>query len=148
MSFNPHLDEMTVPVYSPLHRRGWMVTPRQFRLICKLNGKRTTSQRQLAVETGYSIAGVHRAIESLVTGGIIGKLTRRGRKGWTRLVVRDGAHAMKAHESNVPELGTPSISEDNAFIGYGNISSISEVVARLGARIVPTSLAIHDEEIS
>lgn len=136
MSFNPHLDEMTVPVYSPLHRRRWMVTPRQFRLIVKLNGARTTNQRQLAVETGYSLSGVHRAIESLVTGGIVAKLSIRGRKGWTRLVLKAGAHVMKAHEANVPELGTPSSTGSETGIQYGNIS-LRAVLS--GLRIVPTS---------
>ena len=118
--FNPHLDEMTVPVYSPFHKRPWMITPRQFRLVCKLNGQRTVTQRQLAAETGYSLHGVARALASLNAGGIVAKTTARGRKGWTRLVLRAGAHVMKPHEGNVPERGTTSIS---TFVStYGNIS--------------------------
>jgi hypothetical protein len=105
--YHSHLDHLTVPVYSPLHRRAWLITPRQFRLICKLNGARRFDQRSLARETGYSLHGLNRALHSLVTGGIIAVITRRGRKGWTLAQQRPGAHAMKASEANVPEQGRP-----------------------------------------
>lgn len=104
--YSAHLDSLTVPVYSPLHKRVWMITPRQFRVVCKINGTRSVTQRGLANETGYSLHGLHRAVESLVSGGIISKLSARGRNGWTRLAQRLGAHAMQAHERNVPEQGS------------------------------------------
>ena len=80
------------------------------------------TQRELANESGYSLAGAHRAIESLVTGGIIAKLARRGRKGWTRLVLRAGAHVLKASELNVPERGTPYLDLEREPVAmFGNI---------------------------
>lgn len=129
--YNPHLDEMTVPVWSPLHRRKWMITPRQYALITKIRGFRVGTQRDLAEESGYSIAGVHRAIESLVTGGIVGKLARRGRKGWTRLVLKAGVHLMKASEENVPERGTGSSTTT------GVLSETATLLGNISSRVSP-----------
>lgn len=140
---NPHLDELTVPVYSPLHRRAWMITPRQFRVVCRINGQRRVTQRGLAEETGYSLHGLHRALHSLTSGGIVAQSTHRGRKGWTRLVQRSGAHLMKAHELNVPEQreGIGTKCERTTF---GNILEVPPVVAArwLEGRVSPLPLSV------
>lgn len=89
-AYHAHLELLTLAVYSPLHRRRWLITPRQYRLIVEVFGGWHGDQRSLAARTGYSPSGLHRAIESLVTGGVLSKLAARGRNGHTRLRLRPG----------------------------------------------------------
>lgn len=122
MAYTAYRDQLTIPVYSPFHRRAWMISPAQFRLVCKINGSRTITQRRLVDETGYSLHGVNAAIRSLSAGGLVAVLTRRGRKGWTRLTQKAGVHIMKAHELNVPKRGVPPKVLTESGISLGNIS--------------------------
>lgn len=118
--FRSWIDDLTIPVWSPLHRRAWHVSPRQYRLLVLLFSGRRFTVRELAAESGYSVHGVHRAIESLVSGGLLVKRTIRGCKGWTWARVRAGAHALRA---NVPERErrTTSAQPESVADTLGNI---------------------------
>lgn len=109
-----HLALLTVPVWSPLHRKVWYITPNQYRLMARIYSGRRFTLRSLASELGYSLAGLHDALQALVTGGLVTVQTRLGCKGWTFAKVRPGAvvtealSRIKTLVGNVRSLGTTS----------------------------------------
>ena len=71
-------DRLTVEVWSPLHCRPWRISQAQFRVLVRVSdGGYKDDQRTLAAAVGMSLAGLNRALESLVAGGILSKVTRR-----------------------------------------------------------------------
>jgi hypothetical protein len=96
----PWMDLLTERAWSPTLRRNVLISKRQFALVAKVFGGRRTTQRELAASLGYSLGGVHAAEESLVTLGLVTKLTRLGCKGFTSLKGRIGAF-----NANVQEQG-------------------------------------------
>jgi hypothetical protein len=75
-----------------------MITPQQYKLVARvLPGWRGT-QRDLATSLGYSLSGLNEAIATLSKLGILARLTRRGRHGWTRLVMVRGVHLANVRE--------------------------------------------------
>ena len=114
----------TRQVYSPLHRRAWNITEGQWRLLILLRHGRRTTQRELAELAGYrSVHGAHRAINSLVTGGLIRIRTVRGRLGYTFAKLRDGARMLSASPI-VPERGTPVERRTESGSLFGNNSTL------------------------
>jgi predicted transcriptional regulator len=90
-----HLDTLTVPVFSPLHNRDWMITPREFRLMCRILAGRQFTLRELAAEIGYSRSGLQGALQSLISGGLVVVRTKLGCKGWTFAKVKPGVVATR-----------------------------------------------------
>jgi hypothetical protein len=88
--YQSHLDELTIAVLSPFHRRNWMITPRQYRLLVRVFRARRFTVRELAAELGYSRAGLADALRSLHRGGLIDLRTVRGRLGSTWARARAG----------------------------------------------------------
>jgi hypothetical protein len=85
-----------IAVYSPFWQhvsgRSAMITPQQYRLVARVLPGWQGNQRDLAASLGYSLAGLNEAITTLSKLGILARLTRRGRLGWTRLVMVRGVH--------------------------------------------------------
>lgn len=123
MSYTAHHDLLTVPVYSPTHKREWMVTPRQYRLLVRLFAGRRFTQRELAIELGYTRGGLADALKSLVSGGLLILHSGRGCRGWTWAKVRAGALAIRnarylgsTNSENYRENGSPSSESVTAWI--------------------------------
>ena len=94
----PWQHRMTVKVWSPYLRRNVRISKRQWRLLARTCSGGRFNQRELAAGLGYSLGGLHAALESMVTLGLAIKRTARGRKGWTFVSVRNGALAGNVHE--------------------------------------------------
>jgi len=94
----PWLDLLTESAYSPTWRRNVRISKRQWRLLARTASGGRFNQRELATGLGYSLGGLHAALESMVTLGLAIKRTARGRKGWTFVSVRNGALARNVHE--------------------------------------------------
>jgi DNA-binding MarR family transcriptional regulator len=94
----PWLDLLTESAYSPTWRRNVRISKRQWRLLARTASGGRFNQRDLATGLGYSLGGLHAALESMVTLGLAIKRTARGRKGWTFVSVRNGALAGNVHE--------------------------------------------------
>jgi len=116
----PWLDLLTETAYSPTWRRNVRISRRQWRLLARSFSGRRTRQRRLAADLGYSLSGLHAALESLVTLGLLVKRTRLGRKGWTWVEGRAGAL-----NGNVLQQGRTS--SKNVF----PLQNISAIVPRL-----------------
>jgi hypothetical protein len=89
-------------------RRTFWVPPRYHRLIARIfDGDRTT-QRALAESLGYSLSGLHHAIDSLKEMGIVARvITVRGRLGYTIIKVAKDITARVS--GNVPPTGRRDI---------------------------------------
>jgi len=113
-----HRALLTVPVFSPLHKRVWYITPHQYRLMCRLPDGRRFTLREFSTELGYSRSGLADALHSLVTGGLVAVQTRLGRKGFTFAKRRPGAvvtealSRIQALVGNVRSPGTSSSSKN------------------------------------
>lgn len=148
MSYTAHRDLLTVPVWSPLHRKVWYITPHQYQLMCRILSGRRFTLRTLAAEIGYSVGGLHDALQALVTGGLVAVQTRLGCKGWTFAKGKPGVVALRAAAAirdvltNVRSLGTSSSKTSSENVSpIANIpnqappgESFAEKMARYGYR--------------
>lgn len=91
-------DRLIVVVWSPLHQRQWTISDAQYSVMTAVYSGWSGSQRGLAAKVGLSLHGLERSVASLVNGGLLTKMTTRGRRGHTRLKVRDGVFVI----GNVP----------------------------------------------
>jgi hypothetical protein len=111
--YSGHLDRLTIAVHSPFwartHQgRDVMITPQQYRLVARVLPGWRGNQRELAGSLGYSIAGLNEAISTLTKLGILARLSHRGRRGWTRLVMVVGVHLANVRERSTDVLRTLS----------------------------------------
>jgi DNA-binding MarR family transcriptional regulator len=131
--YTKHLDRLTIPASSTFwertHHRSLWITPQQYRLLALATNGWQGTQRDLAKQLNYSLGGLNHAIHHLYRLGFLNRLTRRGRHGWTKLVLKAGSRVLASLsrlrellEGNVQHNSSPSKEEEERPSVVVNIS--------------------------
>lgn len=143
MRYTKHLSSMTIAVHTPFFarskRRAALITPQQYRLVARVMGGWHGSQRDLAVQTGYTIGGLNDALRALRATGVLAVATLRGCRGSTRLRLQRGVHVTANVRERSDDRSQTSRNDVETSSSLANIAM--RLVSDLRRLVAPAALA-------